>query len=390
VIVALVVTPHLFQTLGEEAYGLVNLSLTIVMLFGILVTYGFHLNGPKQLALLRDDPEGTEKLINEIVQTRLILSFLLCALVWILIQFFDLFVEYQMILILSLVILFNEAVFPFFVLQGYDRLSWISKSNAVSKIIYLVLILFIVSSPNDAPLVNFIFGASALIINILLLVYIYKAENLRIYVVSFSRLVFRLRDNFQFFISTIAGHISIHGGLVILGWFVTNFELGQYSLAQRIVFLLRLVPIFIFQSILQKSSVLFNNDREQFESFLKKASWVGMISTFALGLGVLIFSKFIIRILSGEYVMYSTEILRILAFLPFLSSLNISNIIRILITDRKDVMALATWITSIFMLVSATLSCYYYGGHGLSVALLATEMVSFIAHSTLVRLKITF
>jgi len=43
----------------------------------------------------------------------------------------------------------------------------------------------------------------------------------------------------------------------------------------------------------------------------------------------------------------------------------------------------ATWVTAIAMLILATIGSYYYGGYGLSVALVITEIVSFIVHSIL-------
>ena len=52
IITAIVVTPILFQNLGESQFGLVNLAFSLFMLISITVSYGYHLNGPKQISLL--------------------------------------------------------------------------------------------------------------------------------------------------------------------------------------------------------------------------------------------------------------------------------------------------------------------------------------------------
>ena len=50
---------------------------------------------------------------------------------------------------------------------------------------------------------------------------------------------------------------------------------------------------------------------------------------------------------------------------------------------KKHLLTTATWVTAIVMLILATIGSYYYGGYGLSVALVITEIVSFIVHSIL-------
>ena len=70
ILVAIIVTPILFQNLGESEYGLVNLAFSIVMILSIIVSYGYHLNGPKRISLLNTIVEKKE-LINEIISLRI-------------------------------------------------------------------------------------------------------------------------------------------------------------------------------------------------------------------------------------------------------------------------------------------------------------------------------
>jgi len=55
IVVTLLITPILFQRLGENQYGLVNLSFSIVILLAIIVSYGYNLNGPKKIATLKNN-----------------------------------------------------------------------------------------------------------------------------------------------------------------------------------------------------------------------------------------------------------------------------------------------------------------------------------------------
>ena len=79
IIVAIVITPILFQNLGDSQFGLVNLAFSIFMLISIIVSYGYHLNGPKQISLLTK-PNHEADLIKEIVSLRLFIAIIVSIL----------------------------------------------------------------------------------------------------------------------------------------------------------------------------------------------------------------------------------------------------------------------------------------------------------------------
>jgi len=383
IFIALLATRVLFSTLGEAQFGLVNLALSVVLLSSIAVSYGYHLNGPKRIALFRDQSAKKQSLINEIILTRIIIATGMAIILFCLTYFFGFFKSYAALLYYSLILLFSQALFPMFYFQGNDKIAWASLVNAFAKGAYLLLIILFIKTPEDATYVNFLFGLSALVVYIVFWIIIYKKEKIKWVWVSIYNIKNRFIENFQFFISSIAGHVSIHGGLIILANFVNNTVLGEFALAQKIALLMRMVPIFFTQAILQKASILFKSDKIEFNSYVNRIFIIGLTITFAMGLIVIIFSKWIIFLLAGSHVIYSDTILKILAFIPFFSMLNFNNMIKILVDEKKHLLTKATWITAIIMLILATTGSYYYGGYGLSIALVLTEIVSFIVHSVL-------
>ena len=383
ILIALLATRILFSTLGEAQYGLVNLALSVVLLSSITVSYGYHLNGPKRIALFRDESAKKETLINEIIATRTIIAIAMAIVLFCLTYFFGFFKSYAALLYYSLILLFSQALFPMFYFQGNDKIAWASLVNAFAKGAYLLLIVLFIKIPEDAAYVNFLFGITALIVYIVTWIIIYKKEKIKWVWVSIHNIKKRFVENFQFFISSIAGHVSIHGGLIILSNFVNNSVLGEFALAQKIALLMRMVPVFFTQAILQKASILFKSDKAEFKRYVNLIFIIGLSITFAMGLIAVIFSKWIIFLLAGSQVLYSETILKILAFIPFMSMLNFNNMIKILVDEKKHLLTKATWLTAIVMLILATIGGYYYGGYGLSIALVITEIVSFIVHSVL-------
>ena len=383
IFIALLTTRVLFSTLGEAQYGLVNLALSVVLLSSITVSYGYHLNGPKRIALFRDESAKKQTLINEIIVTRIIIATGMAIILFCLTYFFGFFKSYAALLYYSLILLFSQALFPMFYFQGNDKIAWASLVNAFAKGAYLLLIVLFIKTPEDATYVNFLFGLSALVVYIVFWIIIYKKEKIKWVWVSIHNIKKRFIENFQFFLSSVAGHVSIHGGLIILANFVNNTILGEFALAQKIALLMRMVPIFFTQAILQKASILFENNKIEFNSYVNRIFIIGLSITFGMGLIAIILSKWVIFLLAGSYVIYSETILKILAFIPFLSMLNFNNMIKILVDEKKHLLTKATWITAIIMLILATTGSYYYGGYGLSIALVLTEIVSFIVYSVL-------
>ena len=112
-----------------------------------------------------------------------------------------------------------------------------------------------------------------------------------------------------------------------------------------------------------------------------------LIITILIAILTFIFSETIIYIFSREKIEYSSKILSILGFIPFLAMLNFKNVIYLLVNDLKFILNKATFATLIFMLNSSFILSYLYSGLGLAYALVLTELFSFIIHYYFVNKK---
>ena len=382
ILIAIVATPILFQNLGDSQFGLVNLAFSIFMLISIVVSYGYHLNGPKQISLL-NKLEKEADTIKDIVSLRLFIAIIISTVIIALIYLTDFFNSYELIIIFSIPILFSEAIHPVFYLQGKNNLSVLAILNAFSKLFYLGLIILSIKNQNDAFKVNLLYGS---VLSLVFLVYwglFFYKNKLKFHFVDLDKIKFRLKENFQFFMSSVAGHISIHSGIIILKLFVNNSELGKFALANKIAFLLRMIPVFIVQSVLQNASIINQNNPLALKKYLNYYFKRGLILTFIIGLFFTIFSKWIIIIFSGQEIIYSNQILSLLSFIPFMAMLNFKNILVILVNEKKEILNNATWISLFIMLPLAFVLSFYYKGFGLAIALLISEFISFIVHTIL-------
>ena len=146
-----------------------------------------------------------------------------------------------------------------------------------------------------------------------------------------------------------------------------------------------MIPVFFIQSSLQNASSLNQNSKEMFNNYISKYFKIGLLLTFVLMIITNIFSDYIIYLFANEEIIYSSNILSLLAFIPFLAMLNFKNLVFILVNDLKSILNKATFWTLIFMISSSLILSKFYGGIGLAYALLSTEIFSFIIHYLLIK-----
>ena len=376
VLFTLIITPILFKNLGSDQFGLISLYLTIVMLLSIIIGYGYNLNSPQRLASFNTKHQ-IQTLLVEILSVRIIISILLLLFSVSITPLLNLTINQFYIFTFSLIILLSEAINPFFYYQGKDDLHGVALSNFIFKLFYFILIVFFVKLKSDAFLVNLFFGLSSLTVYAFCWVYIFRKENLTWYWINFKIFIDRIKENMFFTLSSLASYISVSSSLIILSFFVNNNELGKYSLAQKIGFLLRMIPVLITQSVLQIASRKNSNDKKNLNKFLNKTYSLGLIFSLFIGLIIIIFSKWIIYYMSGEYIDYSQKILIILSLIPFFSMLNFKNMIIILVNEMKEVLYVTTWYCVLFLLIIGSLLSYLFGGFGLSISLILTEIFNY-------------
>jgi O-antigen/teichoic acid export membrane protein len=374
ILVSLIAMPILIQAIGVDQFGLVNLSLSIIFLFNVLVSFGYNLSGPREIALSQTSYSLMGEKLSEVLASKLALAVISFFLLLTLGNGLGFFKEYRGLLLWSTVLLFSEATATTWFFQGKESMKLVALFNILSKLCYLLLLVWLIKDPPQSFLANFLLGSTALITNLLLLVYIHGSLSIRLVLPGFKRIWQSWKDNIMLFFSGLASHFAVNGGLIVLSFFASAQVLGLYSLAERIAMVLRIVPTLITQAAYPMASKLYEKDKNSFFRFVKKVQLSSMGSGLAISLIVYGLAPQVIRLLSGDTLTSSIDFLRVLAFLPFLASLNISNMLIILVTDQKKVLFNATWTFCLYMLSASIILTRLFGGMGLAFSLLSTEL----------------
>jgi len=385
IISTLIYTPILFQILGEDHFGLIQLAFSVVVILSIFVSYGYNLNGPIKI-VQSQEAKKENLIISEILNLRLTLS-VLVFVISIPFLYLNSNSIYQKILIFSYIILLAEALNPLFYLQGINKLLPQSILNFFSKSIYIVLIVLFINNAEDAFLANFFYGISISFLFLIFWMKLFLSSKTFNYSFSLKKIILNFRENLHLFISSTSTHFTVNGALIILSLFVSNHELGRFSLAYKVAFILRMIPVFFIQSILQHATKIKDRTKEELHKFLSNYFKFGLLTTLIIAIITCFFSDFIIEIFADEKIDYSSKILSLLSFIPFLAMLNFKNVVYMLINDLKSKLNKATFYTLLFFLINSLILTNIYGGYGLAYSLLLTELFSFLIHYFLINRK---
>ena len=383
VLISIITMPLLIQSIGVDQFGLVNLALSVIILLNILVGFGYNLSAPREVAINQQDKESLSHLVSNVFSGKIILALVATVVIIIGAFGYNLFQEYRLILVFSSLLLFSEATLPLWFFQGMEKMKLVSIANIFSKLLFLMGIVLFIHSPEQSQWVNFMLGFFGLSINLMLLFYIHAFMGIRFYRPEFSAIYRSLKENILLFFSNLASHISINGGLIILSFFSAAETLGMYSLAERVVMVLRLFPALIIQAIFPNASKLHKEDPVRFFRFLKNVYLRVLLAGMVISAGAHFTAPWIIRVLSRTDLQESVIYLKILAAVPFLACLNVGNVTLLLVADLKELLFKASWMMCVYMIVVSAILTSYLGGLGLCIGIISTEIVVFLICLTL-------
>ena len=378
VLISIISMPLLIQNIGVDQFGLVNLALAVIILLNILVGFGYNLSAPREVAINQKDKTALSHLVSNVFSAKILLASTASLIILVAVFGLNLFKDYQMILVFSVLMLFSEATLPLWFFQGMEKMKLISIANIFSKLLFLMGIVLFIHSPSQSKWVNFMMGLTGLSINLLLLFYIHTFLGIRVYRPEFSTIWISLKENILLFFNNLASHISINGGLIILSFFSVAETLGMYSLAERIIMVLRMFPSIVFQAIIPTASKLYIEDQSKMFHFLKRVYKKVLLGGFVISACTYYLAPWMIKVLSGSELLDSVQFLRILAFVPFLSCLNVANVTMMMAAGLKNLLFKGSWIMCLYMVITASILINLYGGTGVCLAIVSTEIVTFL------------
>ncbi len=374
VLISIISVPLIIQHIGVDQFGLVNLALSVITSLNIVVGFGYNFSGPREAAIHRNNITKLSEHFSSVLYSKLTIAGLLALGLFLIIQFTGAFEGYRIILLFSTIILFSEATQLVWFFQGIEKTRIASAINVLSKFCYLIAIVFFIDVPEKSKYVNFIWGSTALAFNLGLVVFVVYRINVKLERLKISQLFTSIRENTKLFFYNLISHITVSGGIIILSFYEGSAQLGMYGLVEKVIITLRFFPSLVLSATFPKASHLFIHQKEKYNQFLLKISLVAMIVSGLISLSTYIFAPEIVKFLAKTHLEDSILYLKILCFIPFLSSVNIYNMMFFLTKNLQQTLIKSSAINCVFMIATTSLLASIYGTTGLCMALILSEI----------------
>ncbi|MCH8555001.1 MAG: oligosaccharide flippase family protein [Schleiferiaceae bacterium] len=297
----LITVPYISRTIGVEKYGLVELALISVIYFTAIVDYSFDLVGTRDMARIRKSPEKINALFNTIFYAKLLLFSVATLLFLITLFTVPVFAENKMLFLSAFAINFSYVFYPNWFFQGLEKLGVVALANFFIKLVFVLLIFLLVKEPEDfyyVPLSNSI--GYWVVAGVVFATAFRQGIPLHLTAPDFPKIFTALKDGSWLFISNLLNKVYALSGITIVGFLVSDFQLGLYGAANKLYMVLLSVMFYPLHGAVfpHLANLLATDKTAFFKGFVKLGKIIFLV--YAAGLGILYaLTPFVITLLFG-------------------------------------------------------------------------------------------
>lgn len=229
----LIVLIHLTRVLGIELYGVVAFSMGMIQFSFVVMDFGFSLSATQKISQHRERRKYIGRLLGSILTIKLALFLLIAAAITLYIFNSTKYEGHRLLFFFTLLPILGQGYQPTWLFSGLERMGMVTAAGVVSRVIFVILTLSFVRSPDAyllVPIGNGIAQVSAAIFSFLVIFSLgFRVARPRIIDIKYT-----LRLTFEYFLSRLAVVTYMSGGVMILGAFSTSVAVAVYSLAEQL------------------------------------------------------------------------------------------------------------------------------------------------------------
>jgi len=319
-VVPLATIPYLARVLGAAGWGTLAFAQSFGFYVALIGEYGFGYSATRAIAQAREDREKLAEIVAGVQGAKALLALASLGVAAVAYLCVPVFREHPALLWSALfwALAFGFNMMWFF--QGFERMHYVAILDVGSKILATIGVFFLVRRPDDAWRVLAIQGAGLFCSFVVGVALAYRMVAFRLPSVNSVKTAMRMGWSMFLFRNSVSLYTT--GNAFILGLFVSPQIVGYYAGAEKVskAFVGLLNPI--TQTLYPRLSHLAHHARDRAVTLAKIGFWI--MSGGGVCLGVLIFvsAPLVLRVALGPGFGPAVPVLRVLALLAPLISLN--------------------------------------------------------------------
>ncbi|MFN3301067.1 MAG: oligosaccharide flippase family protein [Sediminibacterium sp.] len=352
VLIQLLLIPIITRIVGLQEFGLVMLASSYAALVSIFINYGSNQSGVKDVAQEKESPSNLSKVFYSIYIVR-IAMYLVALLGLLLFSNWLIPTATSKHFLFANMIIVGELLNPFFFFVALQKLLLYNLMNLFSKVLSVILILWMVKSPSDSVWVNFFLGLAQIIGYIFLLVYLIKKFRLYHFKVPIIQLKQYLQQNFYLTGNNLSVQLQQSIFLFTVSGMGNAQLLGAYSLCDKLVWSFRMLVISFFNVVYPRAAVLYKEQPIAWKKLKKQLTTMLWLVLTGVALVLLFFANQIVVLITGNQDDLTALFIQSICLMPLVAGLNSLNVTELLLRNQyKQIFNIALILLTISILLS--------------------------------------
>jgi polysaccharide transporter, PST family len=314
--------PYLSRILSVEHYGVVLYVSSFVIAFFNVCEYGFNYTGVRDIALAGSDHQKVNKIFSGIMYAKFCLYVFSVICMVLLAVFIPKLHSYAIYYLLGCITLFGNVLYPTWLFRGVEKMGYITFIGVMIKVSSVGFILLLVHNDHQFYYVIVINMLVSILAGVVSQFAVYYSLDIKYVLVPFRDISSQLLHSWPVFLSNAALSLYNTANSFFLGVLTDPVAVAYYVAAEKFITLsadgLALLNQVLFPDMVKKVKNNFTFALATFRvNLISFAVLGGCISVF-----MYVFSPIIIKIMFSNKYEVSVTVLKIMAVIPFISSLS--------------------------------------------------------------------
>lgn len=384
-IVPLISTPYLTRVLGASAYGRVAFVQVLMAYFVIVVEFGFSWNATREISANRFDKEYVSTVFINTWFAQLVLLVIAAILATCVVCVISKLREDAFLYAAGFVIVIGTAFFPVWLLQGLERLREVAFIQISCRVIGLILLFIFVHGPQNIVVVLIVQGMAVLLGGVFCLLWIRNKEIIYWKKPSLREILKILKVGYKYFNSKVSISLYTMAVPLVLGWVAGPVSLAYFSLADKLRGAIQAMWWPITQSLFPRMSHLFQKDPDEAVKLIRRSFLFLLVFSGLSSLLLFLFSDKIVVLFAGKEYYGSSNVLKVMAFIPMFIALgNVFGVQVLLANGRVRIINVTTSAGAICSLLSVYPLVMIYKEIGAAMVLFSVEMFVSVVYALVV------
>lgn len=320
----LISMPYLVNALGVANYGILSFIQTVSTYIILFINYGFNLSAPREIAINKDDNKIINNIFCTVISVKILLLVVSIPIILLFAWIIPIINANYTIFLLIIIALISEVFFTNWFYQGIEEMRSFTLINIITRLIGLILLFICVHTPDDLFIAYLIISSTTLLGSLIGFIIILKKYKLKLYIPKRIDLKKQIYLGWDLFIAQSATTLFSNSNILIIGLLLKPEDVGFYSVAEKIMRTVSMMVGPVSSGLYPVTANLFKKSRVAAIKYLKRFLVIGGMLFFTIAIIMIVFSDYIILIVTGEENLEIKHILILFSVIPL--SIYVNNI----------------------------------------------------------------